>query len=514
MAKRTNQYHILYPLGVTLTENGAEILVQADAKELNLLLFHAGEDEPMERIPFSEEDRIGDVWSLSLEGYDLRNLEYAFEADGNWLADPSAKAVAGRKVWGAYDGERKVKARMPLGGFAWDDDKNPQIPYSESVIYRLHVRGFTKHESSHIRNKGTFAGVVQMIPYLKGLGVTAIELMPATEFDEVLMEKVPASVPGAKAEQKPNGKLNYWGYGPSFLYAPKASYGTGVMPVELEFKIMMKELHRSGMECIMELFFTGDEAPGEVLNVLRYWVEEYHVDGFKLAGKAPLELIAEDPFLKNTKLFAENWQQVLEKRAGKKNQGSAGAPKAAAVTVHEKNLAEYNDKFQMDMRRILKGDQGMVESLMYWTANNPADHAVINYMANTNGFTMMDMVSYEEKHNEANGEENRDGSDYNCTWNCGVEGETDNERILNLRKQQICNAFMLLLLSQGTPLIMAGDEFGNSQGGNNNAYCQDNETGWLDWGQLEENLDLFQTVKELIAFRKAHKAFHMDSAAK
>lgn len=514
MAKKMNRYEMLYPLGVTLTEDGAEILVQAEAETMTLVLYRTGESEEPERIHFKPEERIGNVWTMSLSGYDFANLEYGFEADGKWMVDPCAKAVTGREVWGDTGrAETAVKARMASGGFAWDDDKNPVIPYSETIIYRLHVRGFTKHEASYIRNKGTFAGIVEMIPYLKELGITTVELMPVTEFDEVIKEEIPSEIPGGKSQMKPNGKLNYWGYGPSFLYAPKASYGTGFMPVETEFKIMVKELHGAGMECVLEMFFTGEETVGQVLDVLRYWVQEYHVDGFKLSGAVPTDVIAEDPFLANTKLFAEDWQSVLSKQ---KNTGGNGAKeqKTGSISVREKNLAEYNDKFQTDMRRILRGDQGMVESLMKWTMKNPGDHAVINYMANTNGFTMMDMVSYDEKHNEANGEENQDGSDCNFSWNCGVEGRTDAEKVLKLRKQQLYNAFMLLLFSQGTPLIMAGDEFGNSQNGNNNAYCQDNETGWLDWKLLEENADLFLVVKEMIAFRKAHKAFHMDHAAK
>ena len=506
MAKRTNKYQMLYPLGVNLTADGAEILVQSDAEKLDLLLFEAGAAEPKERIAFDAEDKIGDVWTMSLEDHDLTNMEYGFEADGEWMADPYAKALAGRKVWGAFEEDEKVRGRIPFAGFSWDDDKHPETPYSESIIYRIHVRGLTKHESSFVKNKGTFAGVIQMIPYFKDLGVTAVEMMPVTDFNEVMMDVIPAAVPGGKPEKKPNGKLNYWGYGPSYLYAPKASYGTGAMPVELEFKIMVKELHRSGLECILEMYFTGDENPGEVLQVLRYWVEEYHVDGFKLAGNVPLELVAADPFLKRTKLFAGSWKNVLAKKKEKKT--------AADVSMKAKHLAEYNENFMMDMRRILKGDQGMVETLQYWTSNNPTDHGIINYMANTNGFTMMDLVSYNQKHNEANGENGHDGTDRNESWNCGTEGQTTNMRVLTLRKQQICNAFMLLLLSQGTPLIMAGDEFGNSQEGNNNAYCQDNEIGWLNWHQLEGNLELFQIVKDLIAFRKAHKVFHKDLPAK
>lgn len=485
MAKRTR----LYPMGVTLTEYGAEILVQSTADQLDLLLFHAGETEPAERIPFHPDEKIGDVWTMSLERDDLAEIEYGFEADGKWMADPCAKALVGRTIWGTYEDERSGRARMLFREFEWEDDRHPQTPYSESVIYRLHVRGFTQDESSYIKNKGTYAGIVQMIPYIKNLGVTAVELMPVTDFDEVM---------------KMDGKVNYWGYGPSYLYAPKASYGTGVIPPELEFKIMVKELHRSDLECILELYFTGEEAPGEVLQVLRYWVEEYHVDGFKLSGDVPLELVAGDPFLSNTKLFAEDWKDVAEKRAKKQKRKSAG----------KKQLAECQDAFEHAMRKVLRGDQNMVEMLMNWTARNPEYAAAVNYMANTNGFTMMDMVSYDEKHNEANGEDNKDGTDENWSWNCGVEGETEDERILKLRKQQMFNAYMLLLLSQGTPLIMAGDEFGNTQGGNNNAYCQDNKIGWVNWDLLEKNMDLFQFVKEMIAFRKAHKMLHMEQEAK
>ena len=496
MAKRTN---MMYPLGVTITESGAEILVQAEAEKVFLLLFKAGEKECFEQFEFHPEDRIGDVWTMSLPGYDFKGLEYGFVADGKWFVDPYAKAVTGRKVWGSTAEEvagewPSVRARVADPTFNWDTDKKPSVPYADTILYRFHVRGLTKHPSSHVRNKGTFAGVVEMIPYFKSLGVTSLELMPVAEFDEVM---------------KPNGKVNYWGYGPTFRYAPKAAYGTGFMPVEIEFKIMVKELHDAGLECIPEMYFSGDESIPQVLDVLRYWAEEYHVDGFKLSGVVPTEAIAADPFLKDLKLFADDWSGVLAKNT--KKQTGAGNPD---VSVRAKRLAEYNDKFQMDMRRILRGDQGMVEHLMDWTMKNPADHAVINFMANTNGFTMMDMVTYDEKHNEANGEENRDGTDYNASWNCGIEGPTDNEKINKLRKQQLYNAFLMLLLSQGTPLIMAGDEFGNTQFGNNNAYCQDNEISWLDWNQLEENSELFQVVREFIRFRKEHKLFHMDHAPK
>ena len=516
-----NNHKIMYPLGVTITESGAEILVQSKAEKVELLLFKKGETEACERFEFDVQNRIGDVWTMSLEGYDFKDMEYGFEADGEWFVDPCAKAIVGKEVWGAGAdseepvNERAVRARVLTDMFTWEDDEALEIPYADTVIYRLHVRGFTQHPSSfvkHKKNKGTFAGLIQMIPYLKDLGITAVELMPITEFDEVIKEEVSAAVPGGKTEKKATGKINFWGYGPSYLYAPKASYGTGAMPVEMELKIMIQEFHRAGIEVITEMHFTGEEAPAEVLNVLRYWVQEYHVDGFKLSGQVATELVAADPFLSNKKLFADDWKNAISKNG--KKAAASGTKKAAPVTVRGKNLAVYNEKFQEVMRKVLRGDQSMVSSLMEWTGKNPAEYGQINYMANTSGFTMMDMVSYEEKHNEANGEENQDGTNNNCSFNCGAEGPTEDAKIIRLREQQMRNAFMMLMLSQGTPLIMAGDEFGNSQNGNNNAYCQDNEIGWVDWNALHDNFLQFSFVRDLIKFRKYHKVFHKDYEAK
>lgn len=482
-----------------------KILVRAEGEDVKLLLFGKGEEEAEEVIAFKEEDRIGDVWSMTLKGYDLRKMEYGFEVDGDWLADPCARVVTGREKWGDLSRfGKKVKARLLTEDFDWGEDKKPETPYADTIIYRLHVRGFTKHPSSGVKAKGTFTGVTEKIPYLKELGITAVELMPVTEFDEIMMTEAADRMPGQKPE--PTGRLNYWGYGPSFLYAVKAAYGTGKKRPETEFKMLVKKLHEEQMECIVEMYFTGKEPPAQVLDVLRYWVQEYHVDGFRLSGFAPLAAIAEDPFLKRTKLFANSWGEALDRRLSKGYQ----APGEGPVTVREKNLAEYNDQFEMDMRRFLKGDEGMVNSLAFRSRRNPADCGVINYMANTNGMTMMDMVTYDRKHNEENGEDNRDGNDFECSWNCGEEGPTRKKKIVELRKKQLCNGFLLLFLSQGTPLLLAGDEFGNSQGGNNNAYCQDNKTAWLDWKLIEKNRELYDFVKGLIAFRKKHKVFHMD----
>jgi len=506
MAEYRNRNRILYPLGVTQEADGVRILVQGRAKEVCLLLYRPGEKTPCEEISFDPKYRMGDVWELALDRTDFASFEYNFMIDGKIVTDPNARVITGREKWADRKRAGKpVRGRILSEEFDWEDDVNPETPYAETILYKLHVRGFTAHASSGVSARGTYAGVMEKIPYLKELGITAVELMPVTEFDEIMMSSSGSSFHNAK--QEPTGYLNYWGYGPSYLYAVKTAYASReTMSAEGEFKTLVKELHKAGIECIPEMYFTGKELPGEILSVLRYWVEEYHVDGFHLTGFPDLSLAAEDPFLKRTKLFAENWNEVMNRRP---KQGYV-TPGDGAVSVEEKNLAEYNMQFMEDMRRFLKGDEGMLSAFEFRNRRNPAEYAVINYMANTNGFTLMDTVSYDRKHNEKNGEENRDGSDYNYSWNCGAEGPTRKKKIVELRKQLLKNAYLLLFLSQGVPLLMAGDEFGNSQDGNNNAYCQDNAVSWLNWKLLEPHKDQAEFVKRLIAFRKSHKMFHMD----
>lgn len=506
MAEYRNRNRILYPLGVTQEADGVRILVQGRAKEVCLLLYRPGEKTPCEEISFDPKYRMGDVWELALDRTDFASFEYNFMIDGKIVTDPNARVITGREKWADRKRAGKpVRGRILSEEFDWEDDVNPETPYAETILYKLHVRGFTAHASSGVSARGTYAGVVEKIPYLKDLGITAVELMPVTEFDEIMMSASGSGFHDAKPE--PTGYLNYWGYGPSYLYAVKSAYAShGEMSAECEFKTLVKELHKAGIECIPEIYFTGKEFPGEILSVLRYWAEEYHVDGFHLSGFPDLSLAAEDPFLRRTKLFAENWNEVMNRRP---KQGYI-TPGDGVVSVEEKNLAEYNMQFMEDMRRFLKGDEGILSAFEFRNRRNPAEYAVINYMANTNGFTLMDAVSYDRKHNEKNGEENRDGSDYNYSWNCGAEGPTRKKKIVELRKQLLKNAYLLLFLSQGVPLLMAGDEFGNSQDGNNNAYCQDNAVSWLNWKLLETHKDQVDFVKRLIAFRKAHKMFHMD----
>lgn len=482
-----------YPMGLTMIEGGIHISVAAAARTCVLVLYGpaAGKMEDIVRIPFPEECRFGDVWEMTVRADGIDRYCYMLELDGKLTPDPCGRSFHGRDQWGKTEQvHAPLKAVIGRQDFDWEGDRPLRLPYEDCVIYHAHVRGMTKHPSSGVKDKGTFGALTDKIPYLKGLGITTLELMPVTEFQEVV---VPESVDGNPyGEEEPTGKLNYWGYAPAYLYAPKASYCRTKDPVT-ELKTLVKELHRAGIELVLEMYFTGKERPASVLEAVRYWVREYHLDGVHLVGQAPTWLLANDPYLTGIKLWAVSWD------------GASCEPGSA------RRLGEYNDGFMIDMRRVLKGDEEQMNNLIFRNKRNPAAYGVINYMANVNGFTLMDLVSYERRHNEANGENNQDGSEYNFSWNCGVEGPTRKKKLLELRKKQLRNAYLLVLLSQGTPLILAGDEFGNSQGGNNNAYCQDNETSWLNWNQLRTNRDLYEFVKYAIAFRKAHPVFHMAS---
>ena len=483
-------------MGLTRTDGGIHVSAVAAAKACSLLLFVKEDKNGKEarfrevrNIPFPEEGKTGHVWSMTLNGA-FDDLYYAFEADGKRFSDPYGRSFAGRERWGRLShAKRLLLSPVAEPEFDWQGDRPLHIPYEDCIVYRAHVRGLTKHASSGTEHRGTFRGVVDKIPYFKELGITTLELLPPVEFQEVMMPENVEGNPYGTSE--PTGRLNYWGYAKAGMFAPKASYADpGTNPVT-EFKYMVRELHKAGLEVVPELYFSGKEVPEFVLETVRFWVREYHVDGIHLTGYAPTVLLAKDPYLANTKLWALSWE----------------AEKPAAG--EKKHLGEYNDGFLIDMRRALKGDEEQMSSLIYRNRRNPAETGVLNFMAGTNGFTMMDMVSYDQKHNEANGENNRDGSDYNYSWNCGAEGHVRKKKIQELRSRQLRNAMLLLFLSQGTPVLLAGDEFGNSQNGNNNAYCQDNEISWLNWNLNKWDQALLDFVKHVIAFRKAHPVFLM-----
>ena len=487
----------VYPLGLTHTDDGIHVSVVAAAKACSLLLFEKkqkdGKDTRFQEvlsIPFPKEQKTGRVWSMTIKG-SFDTLYYAFEADGERFSDPCGRAFTGRERWGRLShAKRLLLSPIAETEFDWEGDRPLHIPYEDCIVYRAHVRGLTKHVSSGTEHRGTFRGVVDKIPYLKELGITTLELLPIVEFQEVMMPEHEEGNPYGNSE--PTGRLNYWGYTKAGLFAPKASYADpGTNPVT-ELKYMIRELHKAGIELVPELYFTGKETPEMVLETVRFWVREYHVDGIHLTGYAPTALLAKDPYLTDTKLWAVSWDEE-KPEAGEK-----------------KHLGEYNEGFLIDMRRALKGDEEQMSSLIYRNRRNPANFGMLNFMAGTNGFTMMDMVSYDQKHNEANGENNRDGSDYNYSWNCGAEGPVRKKKILDLRARQLRNAMLMLFLSQGTPVLLAGDEFGHSQNGNNNAYCQDNELSWLNWNLNKWDQKLLTFVKQVIAFRKAHPVFHME----
>ena len=493
-----------YPMGLTIDGKRIHVSVKWPGSACSLVLTEEqGETAVFEMAP---ELRQGDVWNLTLETD--RQLKgcfvYGFQTEQGWLSDPYGIVLRGREIWGAETGsgvdletdsrtfpetgfKRKLETVAGQTVFEWGEDKRPQIPYEDCVIYKAHVRGFTKHPSSRVRDRGTFRAVMEKIPYMKELGVTTLELMPVMEFNEVREETEVHMVKLPVENQPP--KLNYWGYGDSFLFAPKASYSSGKRKhPATELKTLVRELHKNNMELVLELYVSGKEDPSMVLDAVRYWAREYHIDGIHLVGDAPLKLIGQDPYLSRLKLWAEYWNGVDE--------GS------------HRHLGWYNDGFLRDMRQILKGDDGGLNRLAYRAKLNLEKSAVINYMAGTNGFTLADMVSYNEKHNEANGERGKDGPEENDSWNCGAEGPTRKRKVLELRKKQMKNAVLMLFFSQGTPMLLAGDEFGNSQFGNNNPYCQDNEITWLNWNQQKSNAEFYRFVKASIAFRKAHPVFH------
>lgn len=474
-------------LGVTEGGGGYD-LVRAVPKgsEASLLFYEKGAAEPWQEIPLTDQYRIGGLLAVHVTGLDPKRDEYNYRIDGQVAPDPCAPLLRGCGGFGELpDPQAPHQIRcglFPSGDDAWEETEPLATPYEDTIIYKVHVRGYTMHRNSKVRRKGTFAGLAEKIPYLKELGITALELMPAYEFQEIML---PQEMPLAYAyKMKERFPLNFWGYTRGFYFAPKSAYSYSIDPIQ-EFRGLVRALHAAGIECIMEFYFPETCDPLLVLCAVRHWKLNYHIDGFHLVGPGvPGGLLAFDPLLSHTKLISEG--------------GGPG-----------ENLAEYNAGFKVDMRRWLKSDEGSMGNALARMRRNPKDHAVINHMADQNGFTLQDMVCYEKKHNEANREDNQDGSDYDHSWNCGVEGPTRRRSVRMLRDRQVKNAVLMLMLSQGVPLLYGGDEFGNSQQGNNNAYCQDNEIGWVDWGRAKRFRELTDFVREVIAFRKEHKVLHL-----
>jgi len=564
------------PFGASLVPGGVNFSVFSSyATACTLVLFEKHAKEPFAEIPFPDEFRIGNVFNMVVFALDYENLEYGYRMEAPFpaaergqpaihrfdrqhiLLDPYAKVIGGRDVWGQTPDWEDVyhhRARIAFDDFDWEDDRPLEIPPEDQIIYEMHVRSFTRHASSGVKEsrRGTFAGLRDKIPYLKELGVNAIELMPVFEFDEFENSR--------PNPQNPDQLLvNYWGYSTVGFFAPKAGYAaTGKLGMQVdELKAMVKELHRNGIEVILDVVFNHTAEGNEygpvisyrgldnrtyymltpegyyfnfsgcgntlncnnpivrdmVLDCLRYWASEYHIDGFRfdlasILGRDPwgfplanpplLEALAFDPILAKCKLIAEAWD-------------AGGLYQVGSFPAFGR-WAEWNGKYRDTLRKFLKGDSGQVGSLAQCVQGSPHLYAAsgrvpatsINFITAHDGFTLRDLVSYNHKHNEANGENNNDGSNDNDSWNCGWEGETDNLGIQALRFRQIQNALILLLVSQGVPMILMGDEMGRTQYGNNNTYCHDSELNWLDWGLLEQNNHLFEFCRHAIAFRNAH----------
>lgn len=552
--------------GAVAIPGGVSFTVHShNAVSCELLLYHPTQQEPFVTFQFPEHYKIGHVYSMIIYGLNIEDFEYAYRLDGPYLPqkgllfdktkpllDPYARAVTGQSIWGLRP-ERgfSYKARVVKNNFDWGNFRQPLIPMEDLIIYELHIRGFTKHSSSGVKHPGTFAGLMEKIPYLKKLGINAVELMPIFEFDE------------SSEHRMVNGEplMNYWGYNSVGFFSPNTSYASRPETNQegTELKNLIKAMNENGIEVILDVVFNHTAEGNEngpyfcfkgfdnniyymltpdgkyynfsgcgntlncnhpivqqmILECLRYWVTVYRVDGFRFdlasilgrnedgspMSKPPLlQSLAFDPILGNVKLIAEAWD--------------AGGLYQVGSFPSWQRFTEWNGKYRDDLRSFLKGDywtapeavQRIIGSPDLYNREQRGSNASINFLTCHDGFTLWDLYSYNEKHNDANGWNNTDGTNDNRSWNCGAEGETDNSDILLLRHRMVRNACAVLMCSLGTPMFLSGDEFGNTQFGNNNPYCQDNEISWLDWNLLKKNADLFEFFSNMIHFRKSHPA--------
>ncbi len=558
------QFSQALPYGAVLHDNGVQFVVYSrSATEIRVLLYDSVEaDEPAEVIALDPaKDRWGDIWSILVPGVGPGQL-YHFQADGPFdpergqrfdstarLIDPYAKALAGDFSLDCDGLVLPPKCVVVDDAFDWQGDRHLRRGLADTVIYEMHVRGFTASPTSGVQQPGTYLGLIEKIPYLQSLGVTAVELMPIHEF-------APA-MPSAEGTTRGN----YWGYDPLAFFAPHRGYAAGTEPGSQvrEFKEMVRAFHAADIEVILDVVFNhtaegnqlgptlsfkglensvyymlGDGGSsyknysgcGNTINgnhpivreliflCLRHWVHNYHVDGFRfdlasilsrdrngdiLPNPPIIEVITEDPMLADTKIIAEAWD-------------AAGAYQVGSFATLR--WAEWNGRYRDDVRRFWRGDYGQTGNLatrlagssdLYANGQRQPFHS-INFITSHDGFTLNDLVSYREKHNEANGEGNRDGDNNNYSDNYGIEGPTRRADILALRSRQLRNMLATLILSQGVPMIVAGDECRRTQQGNNNAWCQDNAVSWFDWRLVEKNADLLRFVSSLMRFRLSNPA--------
>ena len=559
--------------GATPLQNGVNFTIHTcGGTSCELLLFHRAQEEPFAVLPFPEAYKIGDVYSMIVYGLNIDEFEYAYRVDGPYcpekgllfdknkiLLDPYARAVAGQRTWGIR-WDHTYHARVVKDTFDWGDMPQSKKELCDLIIYELHVRDFTHHPSSGVQHRGTFSGLMEKIPYLKELGINAVELMPIFEFDETMNSR---TVDGKQL-------LECWGYNTVGFFAPNSSYAAANEHNQegTELKTLIKALHDNGIEVILDVVFNHTAEGNEkgntfsfkgfdnniyymltpdgnyynfsgcgntlncnhpvvqqlILECLRYWTINYRVDGFRfdlasILGRnedgSPmnnpplLRTLADDSILSNVKLIAEAWD--------------AGGLYQVGSFPASGRWAEWNGRYRDSLRSYLKGDSWNAWDAA-WSISGSGDlyggyydnthsnyagyNSCVNFLTCHDGFTLYDLYAYNDKHNEANGWNNTDGANDNRSWNCGAEGETDDPEVLSLRRRMIRNACAVLMCSRGTPMFLAGDEFGNTKFGNNNSYCQDNITSWLDWRMLEKNKDLFEFFKFMIAFRKKHPVIH------
>ena len=559
--------------GATPLQNGVNFTIHTcGGTSCELLLFHRAQEEPFAVLPFPEAYKIGDVYSMIVYGLNIDEFEYAYRVDGPYcpekgllfdknkiLLDPYAKAVAGQRTWGIR-WDHTYHARVVKDRFDWGDMPQSKKELCDLIIYELHVRDFTHHPSSGVQHRGTFSGLMEKIPYLKELGINAVELMPIFEFDETMNSR---TVDGKQL-------LECWGYNTVGFFAPNSSYAAANEHNQegTELKTLIKALHDNGIEVILDVVFNHTAEGNEkgntfsfkgfdnniyymltpdgnyynfsgcgntlncnhpvvqqlILECLRYWTINYRVDGFRfdlastlgrnedgspMNNPPLLRTLADDSILSNVKLIAEAWD--------------AGGLYQVGSFPASGRWAEWNGRYRDSLRSYLKGDSWNAWDAA-WSISGSGDlyggyydnthsnyagyNSCVNFLTCHDGFTLYDLYAYNDKHNEANGWNNTDGANDNRSWNCGVEGETDDPEVLSLRRRMIRNACAVLMCSRGTPMFLAGDEFGNTKFGNNNSYCQDNITSWLDWRMLEKNKDLFEFFKFMIAFRKKHPVIH------
>ena len=495
--------------GVQPVHEGMMFTFNAEKEEDCAILFYAKNGDVKERIPVPSRFCRGAIRSVCVHGLQGHHLRYNYEIAGKVVTDPHAERIVGRECWN--DPKRRAGHMQVCGGyphteFDWADDILPEVPRNQMVMYKLHVRGFTMNAGIRGRERGTFGAVEERIPYLKELGITTVEFMPVYEFEEIIKPDLPP-LPGYVRWEEKEGdlirpepfpgtdpeKVNYWGYGPGNYYAVKSSYAAGTDAIS-EWKHLIRTLHKNGMECVMEMYFGERPNQNMILNLLRYWVREFHVDGFHLLGQnLPIAQIAQDAWLKRTKIFYTEFDAALTEEP-----------------CRYPHLYKYNDEYLYQARAMLNNMYVRLDDFLCQQRKQHRVQGFVNYIADNNGFTLLDLFCYAGKHNEANGEENLDGSSWNLSSNCGVEGRTTKKRICELRELKLRNAIAILMLAQGVPLLFAGDERGNTQDGNNNAYCQDNAVGWLGWKKTERYGWLTEFTRRMIAFRRAHPVISSD----